>query len=101
MEEITESSASAREVVASLWSSAAALTCRRTERARVEAGKAADALAGGLLGGETALRFRELRGWGVGVAESEGGSEDSRRCGVPGRGSAAGGRRPPSDGAGR
>jgi hypothetical protein len=49
---MTESSASAREVVASFqslrkrnWSSAAALTCWRTDRASIEAGKAAGTVA--------------------------------------------------------
>lgn len=59
--------------------------------ARVVAGMAAVVIAGGLLGEEAALRFRELRGRGVGVVGSEGRSEDSRRCGVPGRRLAVGG----------
>ena len=95
-EETTESSAPASEVVASFQSlrrrscsSAPALTFCRIDRACIVAGIAAGAIAGSLLGEETALRFRELRGRGVGVAGSEGGSDDSKRCGVPGRASAA------------
>ena len=83
------------------WSSAAALTCWRTDRARTTLGKAGGAIAGGLFGEEAALRFREPRGRGFGVVGSSGARKTRGGPEFPGEGRPPGCRRPPCNGEGR